>query len=85
MSPTLKKILDTGERALKTAAQTFLALQIANPVFDVGGLHTDAAKKLSIAAIAAGWSALMSGFSLLLGNRETASALPAKADPATPS
>jgi hypothetical protein len=77
MSDRAKKYLDGLERLAKTFVQAFAASLVITGLDDV----VDALKlagiagALSIATSIAGWS---------FGNKETSSALPASADPATP-
>lgn len=88
MTARAKLIVDLLERTVFTWLETFLGLLIAANVFDnttagkwLGVLS--AAQTAAVAAVPAALAVLKSGVSSLLGNRNTAAALPAQVDNAT--
>jgi hypothetical protein len=84
VTPAARKAL----RVLETYGRTFGAAFVAQLIlsgFDVSTLtDMSQAKKLGVAAVAAGLQALLSALGLTLGKSGTVSLLPARLDPATP-
>lgn len=77
------KILDIAERAAWTFAQTFLAFIITAEIWSAVD-RVSLAKQAAAAGLAAALAVVKGLGGTLIGNRETASTLPASLDPATP-
>jgi len=79
---TKKKLYDIAERAAWTFVQTFLAVVIAGQIWASVDKVADA-KKAAAAALAAAFSVVKGLVATKFGNTDTASSLPAAADPAS--
>lgn len=76
----MNKYLDLLERAVKTGVQVALALLVTSNFFESVD-RLGVARGAAIAGMSAGLSVVTSGLSMLWGDRDSASALPAKTDP----
>jgi hypothetical protein len=77
------KVLDIAERAAWTFVQTFVAFLITAEFWSAVD-RVSVAKQAAAAGLAATLAVVKGLFGTLIGNRETASTLPASVDPATP-
>lgn len=73
-----KFLLDLVERTAATYLETFVGLLLVGGVVDLS-----TAKAAAVAAVPAGLAVVKSALSAFVGRPGTASALPAKADPAS--
>jgi hypothetical protein len=84
VSPTVKKFLDIAERAGFTYVESFLGFLLASQIWTAVD-KVGVAKGAAAAALPAALAIVKGSLASLWGNTASASALPATADPATPS